>query len=275
MIENGSGAETVAWIREQYPRVRLVDLGENRGVVARNEGFRHGTGEIVVTIDNDVYFDSPETLARIAEAFERHPAAACIAFRVCHPATGRLHVRDWCHPRPWQQAQHLEFETTFITEGAAAFRRAVFDRIEPYWEQIFIGHEGFDLGLRLLDAGYEIWYTPTVTVWHMASPETRENWRPFYFNSRNLILVLARQYPLGGAIRHALPRLVILGFYALRYGHLWRFFQGIGDGLREIPEVRRIRKPLDRRTLRKFRHLTRENPGLVTRFLRHWRRHEF
>ena len=183
-----------------------------------------------MTLDNDVYFDSPSDLRTIVAAFERHSRAACLAFRVYHPETGRLHRRDWCHPRPPEQEQE-EFPTYFITEGASAFRRQVFDKVDPYWEKLWIGHEGFDLALRVMDAGYQIWYIPEIKVWHMASLETRETWRPYYFNTRNLFYVVYRNYPWWSGLVHLLPRLAVLAFYSIRYGFPSRFLAGVWDGL--------------------------------------------
>jgi GT2 family glycosyltransferase len=175
-------------------------------------------------------------------------------------------VRDWCHPRSWRQAEAQEFETDYITEGAAAFRREVFDRIEPYWPLLFIGHEGFDLSLRLLDAGYEIWYAPEVKVWHMASIETRPNWRPFYYYTRNLFPVICRNYPWAQGLLHLAPRLAVLAVRSLQAGAFRRYLAGLVDGLRMIPQTRALRRPIRQETLRKIAALRRCQPGLLERF---------
>lgn len=275
VVENGSGDGTADWIRSEYPRVRLMDLQKNHGTFARNYGIEAAAGEIVVTLDNDVYFDDPRDVHRIVAAFERHPEAGCLAFRVYHPQTGRLHARDWCHPRPWQQAETIEFETYYITEGASAFRRAVFERVQPYWKDLFIGLEGFDLALRLMDAGHQIWYVPEVKVWHMASLETRESWRPFYYNTRNLFLVAFRNYPSLRGLLHVVPRVLVLGFYALRHGHFGRFLAGVMDGVRGFAAVRPLRRPVAARTLDRISEMRKDMPGPATRFLRHWKKLEF
>ncbi|NUN02024.1 MAG: glycosyltransferase family 2 protein [Bryobacteraceae bacterium] len=276
VIDNNSGDGTVEWIREQYPSVEVAALSENFGTVARNHGFTPRDVDIVVTLDNDVYFDSPQEVARIVKAFERHPQAACIAFRVYHPELGALHARDWCHPRSWETSEHLEFPTYFITEGASAFRRSVFDSVDPYWQLLFIGNEGYDLALRLMDAGYEIWYIPDVKVWHMAAlDETRPNWRPFYYNTRNLILIAYRNFPFLGGVLMAGPRIGVLGFYALRHHHFRRFLSGIWDGLRSYSVVLPLRRRLKNSTLNEVAAMRKQMPSFFKRFLRHWKKLEF
>ena len=186
---------------------------------------------LIVMLDNDVYFDAPGAVAAAVAAFHRLPQAGCISFRVYHPQLQTLHARDWCHSRPWPEAEFQEFETHYVTEGACAFRREVFETVEGYWEDLWIGHEGFDLSLRILDAGWEMWYTPDVKVWHLASLETRDTWRPYYFNTRNLLLVAMRDYPWHKAPSLLLPRLGVLAFYAARYGYLRHYCKAIADGI--------------------------------------------
>ena len=246
VVDNGSGEEDTAFIRRNYPQVQLIEVGENRGTVARNYGIREARGDIVVMLDNDVYLDGPAGLRQVARAFERHPGAGCVAFRVYHPATGRLHTRDWAHPRAWDRAEMEEFPTHYITEGASAFRAEVFRRIDPYPDEFFVGQEGADVAFRLLDAGYEIWYTPEVKVWHMASLETRMSGRPFYYNTRNMFLLVYRNLPVADAVIFAAPRLAVLAVYALKYGHFRLFAAGLRDGLRCL-RTHAWRKPIARR----------------------------
>jgi hypothetical protein len=41
-----------------------------------------GSGEIVVSIDNDAEFESPTTLQRVVAAFEGHKELGIIGFRI-------------------------------------------------------------------------------------------------------------------------------------------------------------------------------------------------
>jgi GT2 family glycosyltransferase len=265
VVDNGSGPEMTTWLAAEFPQARLIALPHNIGAAARNYGIQAARGEFIVNLDNDVYFDRPDAIRRIIAGFGRHPAAGCLVFRVYHPETGRLHVRDWCHPRPWQEAEAQEFETFYITEGATAFRREVFHRVEPYWPELFIGHEGYDLGVRIMDAGYEIWYVPDVKVWHLASRETRPDWRPFYYYTRNLFPIVYRNYPLWQGLLHLAPRLIAFGLYSLQARCPGKYLLGLRDGLRMLPGCRGLRRPVRKETLRRIRELKRFQPGLLER----------
>ena len=275
VVDNASDESLRRDVRMRFPQIALIELPQNIGTAARNRGILAARGEIVITLDNDVYLDHPLQVREIVEAFQRHPRAGCIVFRVYHPSTGRLNSRDWWHPRPWQAAEAEEFETHFITEGAAAFRREMFQEVGTYWEPLFITHEGLDLSLRMLAAGWEIWYEPSVKVWHLASNETRQQWRSFYYNTRNLLPVVYRNYPWPRGLLHLMPRLAGLGFYSLKTGHFRHFLRGLFDGWKMLKTAAGSRRPLRRETLRKIAALNAAQPGLLERFRRHWRDVEF
>lgn len=269
VVDNGSGDDLESFLQERYPEVRLVALQENLAGAGRNRGVEKARGEIVVTIDNDLYFDSPFELQKIVTAFHDRPQAACIAFKTLESGSGNLHVRDWCHPRDYTMYADSEFETYFIPEGACAFRRADFLKIGGYYEPYWLGHEGWDLALRLLDNGGRIFYCPSIRIRHQMSGETRTNWRPYYFYTRNYIWVAARNY---GALDAALflpEKLAMMAFFAARTGHLSAYARGFRDGLKGLPKVWKTRKRVSASTRKHLNELTAERPNMLARLRRH------
>jgi GT2 family glycosyltransferase len=259
---------SVVWARGRA--MRLIELSANLGPCGgRNAGIREAHGEIIVTIDNDVTFLSPYEVSKMVKAFEEHPEIHVLAFRICDASTGRLRVREWCHPRDWQEFGEKEFETSFFGEGASAFRREVFDVAGLYWEPLFIGHEGYDLGLRLLDRGYRILYCPRVTVAHSMSHETRSKSRPFYFYTRNYIWVAYKDHGFREGIRYLVPKLLMMLYFSLRVGHLRAFLRGLKDGLRGLGRVRSERTPISRSTAYYVAGLEKMRPNVLVRVARH------
>jgi GT2 family glycosyltransferase len=269
VVDNGSGDDLAAFLEQNYPEVRLVALTENLGGAGRNRGIEAARGEVVVTIDNDLYFDSPFELQKIVTAFEERPQATCIAFKVLESGSGKLHVRDWCHPRNYAEYADAEFETYFIPEGACAFRRKPFLQIGGYYEPFWLGHEGWDLALRILDQGGQIVYCPSIRVCHQISGETRTSWRPYYFYTRNYIWVSARNYGAVGTALFLPEKLAMMTYFATRTGNLRALFRGLRDGLGGLPKVWKTRKPLAESTWTRLRALTGERPGMLARLRRH------
>ena len=108
-------------------------------------------------------------------------------------AAGRLSRRDWCHPRDTSWSER-EFVTDYVLEGASACRREAFLAAGGYWPPLFIGHEGWDLAFRLINAGHDLVYTPTVRVHHMVDPSVRPSSRIYYTFTRNAVWVALRNH---------------------------------------------------------------------------------
>jgi GT2 family glycosyltransferase len=269
VVDNGSGDDISAFLKANFPEARLVELSGNPGCAGRNRGVEAARGEMVVTVDNDLYFDSPFELQKIMSAFDESPEASCIAFKVIEAGSGQLHVRDWCHPRSYLEYADKEFETYFIPEGACAFRRKPFLESGGYYEPLWLGHEGWDLALRLLERGGRIFYKPSIRIRHLVSSETRTSWRPYYYYTRNYIWIASRNYPPGRMALFLAEKIAMMACFAARTGHLRAFARGIRDALRGLPETWKTRKAISARTWHRLTNLTSERPGVFARLRRH------
>ena len=61
--------------------------------------------------------------------------------------------------------------------------------------RIFLGHEGVDLGYRLIGSGCRVVHTPRVSTTHHAAIEHRPDWRVYYYYTRNGIWVAYQIFP--------------------------------------------------------------------------------
>lgn len=269
VVDNASGDETPALLQEHFPEVILLQLEGNAGCAGRNRGVEAAHGEWVVTIDNDVFFDSDFELQKIVNEFNTCPRASCLVFKVLEAEGGGLHVRDWCHPRSYKEYSETEFETNYIPEGACAFRRWDFLDVGGYYEPLWIGHEGGDLALRLLDRGYQIYYRPSIRVRHLMSQSTRSSWRPYYFYTRNYLWLAIRNYPIGRALPFLAEKLAMMAYFAWRTGNLRALMRGIRDAALGFRKVWSTRHPLSRTTFQVLASLSRHRPGLWARLQRH------
>ncbi|HEU5321555.1 MAG TPA: glycosyltransferase, partial [Methylomirabilota bacterium] len=97
-VDNASTDGSAEMVRDEFPDVHLVRLPRNVGAAARNAGVAAARGDLVVTLDNDVRFDTAHEVEGALEVFARYPRAAVVNFMIVD-ATGALSHRDWCHPR--------------------------------------------------------------------------------------------------------------------------------------------------------------------------------
>jgi len=177
------------------PNVNLRLLGKNVGVPeGRNLASAMGTAPIIAGLDNDAEFASPFELARAVQRFASVPKLGAIGFRILNYFTGEDDLTSWAYPPALWSARGSTFSTTNFVGAGHAIRRSAFEAAGRYDGRLFFACEEFDLGLRMLNAGYEINYVPEIRVLHKISAQERIGWRKgrLYYTVRNNIYVYGK-----------------------------------------------------------------------------------
>jgi GT2 family glycosyltransferase len=214
--------------------VRAVSLPENLGIPGgRNMGAEalrdEDPGEFILFFDNDAVLPAPDTVARLAAEFDRHPDAAYVQPRIVDPASGDSLGR-WV-PRLRSADAARAGVVTVMAEGIVLVRRADFEAVGGWPGHFFLFHEGIDLSWRLWDLGRIGWYAADVEVHHPATNPARH--KPYYrMVARNRAWVAYRLLPLP-LIPAYLTTWVLLSTWRFRgSGNLGVWFRGLAEGLR-------------------------------------------
>jgi glycosyltransferase involved in cell wall biosynthesis len=149
VVDDGSTDDTQARLRPWKDRLRSVEQ-PNRGVAAAwNAGIRVARGEILAFLGADDHWE-PETLERVAEAFDAHPDVGFVALTArTMDVSGRLDGRI-----SGKRTKGRFYSTCSLLwgdSGGASFffvRRAVMERVGLYDESLRSA-EDCDLLLRL------------------------------------------------------------------------------------------------------------------------------
>jgi GT2 family glycosyltransferase len=267
VVDNAAELELQQLMAAEYPDVRYIAAESNAGCEGRNIGLRAATTPIVITIDDDVELSSANCIAEVEAAFSRDPKLACLNFTVTG-VDGKVLERDWCHPRPISHASR-EFETHFILEGASALSREKVLAVGGYPAEFFLGHEGGDLGYRLIGKGYRVVHTPRVSTTHYAAMEHRPDWRVYYYYTRNGIWVAYRSFPPAMATTRVIAYLVTMGAFSVRAMQVPAFVRGCVDGVRGLSRM--DRHNLDADSLKHVREIRSERVPLFGRIQRRLR----
>jgi len=259
VVDNASEQPVSALLPED-PRLHVLRLEENRGVGGRNAGIEAATGELVITLDDDVTGLTDADIDCIVRELSL-PEVAAVNFRVLDAVTGAQ--INWCHHRRIEDFGRRHFDTYEISEGAVAFRRAVVQQAGLYPEYFFISHEGPDLALRIMNLGYRVVYNPDIAVRHSHSDTARVSWRRYYYDTRNQIWFVARRFPYRLWPRKLLIGLLAMSIYALRDGFLKYWARGVYDGLAGLRRALHDRDCISARTLVRYRWLESCNPGFM------------
>ena len=236
LVDNGSSDDSVAYTREQFPEIRLVELPENFGFCrAVNEGIYASLAPYVLLLNNDTE-SAPDFLEEMLAAIRRHPKAFSCASRMV-----QFHDREklddagnyycalgWFYARGKGKdirAYEREEKIFAACAGAAIYRKAIFEEIGYFDEEHFAYLEDSDIGYRARIYGYENWYTPKAIVYHVGTGTSGSRYNQFKtrYSSRNNVYLLYKNMPFFQII-------VNLPFLIAGFGIKFLFFLGKGMG---------------------------------------------
>jgi GT2 family glycosyltransferase len=198
LVDNGSTDGTPVLVREHFPHVDVVELGENRGAVARNVGVERAATDYVAFADDDSWW-APGALGEAAAVFEAHPRLAVLAARMLVGPAERLDpVCPLMADSPLGTEEDLPGPSVlgFLACGAVV-RRDAYLAAGGFDDIIFFMGEEERLALDLAALGWGLSYADHVVAHHHPSP-SRDSVARRARAGRNRLLttVLRRPWPV-------------------------------------------------------------------------------
>ena len=221
LVDNGSDDGSVEFVRERYPRVKIIANEKNVGFCrACNQGLveaiKSGT-RYVVLLNNDTEVDS-RWLSELVKAAEENAQLGALSPKImfmeprnfinstglCCTIIGNGWDRGIGQPdgAEWNRPAAI-----IGVSGCALFLRTEAVRKVGMLPHFDIYLEDMDICLRLWNAGYEIMYVPTAVLYHHFSATMSDKanvLRKEYLNARNRFRLILRQFPLA-----QFPRIVL------------------------------------------------------------------
>lgn len=206
VVDNGSQDGTLELLATCWPEVRVVALPTNRGFAGgANAGLNVARGAVVVLVNNDTAAE-PDWLECLVDALVREPHAAMAASKIkLWDDRSRLHAAGDFYTVGGQPGNRGVWEpddgrfdaTAWVfapNAAAAAYRRELLDVIGGFDERFGSYCEDVDLGWRAQLAGFRCLYVPEAVIYHRVSA-TGGGVLASYYNGRNWLYVLAKNYP--------------------------------------------------------------------------------
>jgi len=177
VVDNGSRDDSIKFVEEQYPQVRLHRLEGNHGFSpAVNRGIEETDGEYVVLLNNDCRVRR-NWLAELLTPFKDKKSIACTGSLILDASGGMIdfhygtgNIFGWGFQRdkglPAAEAGDEPFRTFFACGAACAFRRDILAEAGGLLEETFAYFEDVEIGWRLNALGYEVWMNPASVVEH-------------------------------------------------------------------------------------------------------------
>lgn len=244
--DNGSTDGSIEFIAANYPQVRLVKNGMNlRFSRGNNAGIRISRGEYVLILNPDTIIHDGSLDALVAYA-ERHPRLGGVGCRVVgadekYQPSGRPFPTVW---RLWTAGLCLRFLGRFFTffidgeyEGwkgnteravdwlsgcCMMFRGDLLRQFGGFDPQFTYYYEDVDLCHRVRDAGYELLFTPSISITHLGGQSSSKRFPiPFEVDKyRNRYRYFRKYFGRRGAWQCRRANLVALRVRQFGYGLL-------------------------------------------------------
>ncbi len=264
VVDNGSADGTSEAVLASFPDVRLVRLDQNRGATGgRNAGIPLARGEIIFCLDSDA---SPArgTLKAIVEKFDADATLGVVNSKVLNASTREFdRTTGWAYSEKQKKKSDEEFLTHNFSETGCAIRKAVFEKVGPFWDRLFFGREGEEFALRVLDADYKILYCPSAVVLHRVSPQKRIfSAERRFFDFRNSLYIYIVRYPWWLLVWYLPLKVFAEIFKGLRKGQTGWVAKALGDVLKNLGQLFRERSPIRNETARTYLRFQREQGSL-------------
>jgi GT2 family glycosyltransferase len=183
VVDNGSTDGTAGAIRERFPKVRILNLPENRGFTGGvAAGVASSEADYIVLLNNDALPEPGWLAASIAGLETADSDVAAVSGKIVDMAgqhvdfigglltfDGHAFQRDFRKPLAGASVPATGSELLFACGGNMIARRRIFTDLGGFDEDYFAYLEDVDFGWRSWLSGFRILYNDEAVVKHRSS----------------------------------------------------------------------------------------------------------
>lgn len=272
IADNGSTDNSVTFIQQNFPSVKIIELEKNYGFAeGYNQALKQVKANYFILINSDIkvtpnwiepcfrQFEADKKLAAIQpkilsynqrKLFEHAGAAGGFIDKFGYPfCRGRILNRV-----ETDEKQYNKSTSIFWASGACMFVRAEVFKNEGGFDGDFWAHmEEIDLCWRLKNKGFRIAYEPKSVVYHLGGG-TLSYGSPMkiYLNFRNNLWMLFKNLPPEKFKRIFFARMILDGvagikfLLGLNFKEFWAVVKAHSAFYKNIPKLLRKRKEIQK-----------------------------
>jgi hypothetical protein len=248
VVDNVSTDGTPEMIQEEFgSRVHVIRRTVDSPTAGRNEGFRCAKGDFILSLDNDMIILDSECIHKAVALFYQFPKVGLLTLRIAGVEDPGSPLREhWWHPVPFEIGKDRFHFTDYFSEGALFIRATTVCDTGGYDDDYWACFEAVDLSLRILRAGYDILYVPTIGTVELqvSRHESKTRSQRNYYFLRNKIWTAWKNCTLLRAIHFVGPRVLKDGVLSVRYRWVDLWFRAVSEGIAAPSIIRRKRDPL-------------------------------
>lgn len=237
VADNASTDDSVPWMQEHYPAIRLIRNKENGGFAkGYNDALKEVQAEYYVLLNSDIEV-TENWIEPVIRMMDADPSIGA-----CQPKLRSWHEREkfeyagaaggfidrygypFCRGRIFfsletDEGQYDDACEIFWATGACMFVRAdLYHKLGGLDEDFFAHMEEIDFCWRLKIAGYKIMYCPDSVVYHIGGGTLpKSSSRKTYLNFRNNFTLLYKNLPARHLFSVFFVRLILDGVAGVKF----------------------------------------------------------
>ena len=202
MVDNCSSDDSVRFVKQQYPKVKILVNDVNNYCKAINLGIKSSKSEYVALLNNDTKVDR-NWLLELIKIIESDSKIAQVGSKILKfngmiQSAGHITLPNFYWDERGAGESNKEFslieEVESMPGTAALYRKNIFEQVGYFDEDFVLYGEDVDLAFRLKTAGFKIMFVPKSIVYHVFQGSAGEDLAKFY-QERNRLLYIAKHYP--------------------------------------------------------------------------------
>jgi GT2 family glycosyltransferase len=239
VADNNSDDESVSWLKENHPEVRLIQNPSNAGfATGYNQALKQIDAEYYVLLNSDIEV-TDNWIQPITDLMDADPNIAACQPKIMSQGEG---FRDefeyagaaggfidkygypFCRGRLFQNlekdhGQYDDKKEVFWASGACMFVRAsMYHELNGLDDDFFAHMEEIDLCWRMKNHGYKIMYCGDSTVYHVGGGTLPKKYpKKTYLNFRNNLTLLFKNLPKERLLRVYIARIFLDGIAAFKF----------------------------------------------------------
>jgi len=243
VADNASTDTSVAFLKANYPEVKIIQNIENGGFAkGYNSALEGVDADIFCLLNSDVEV-TQNWLIPIHETFSKNPDVAIVQpklldynqknyFEYAGAAGGFIDKfgYPYCRGRVFNtlekdEGQYNDIESIFWASGACLFIRSkVFKELNGFDASFFAHMEEIDLCWRVKNAGYKVMYNGNSKVYHVGGATlSNSNPKKTFLNFRNSLFSLVKNAK-GNILFLVLVRLILDGVAGIKFLLEFKFY---------------------------------------------------
>ena len=210
VVDNCSKDDTVEYLRNHYPDIKLIANQDNVGFAkANNQAIRESSSEYVLLLNPDTVVYEP-TIRGCIDFLDAHPKAGGAGVRMLTregfpapesrraiptPLVAMLKMlgftrRYYMSNLPWDQPSQIEV----ISGAYCMLRRKALDQVGLLDEDFFMYGEDIDLSYRLIKGGWQNWYLPYDIIHYKGESTLKTSFRYVHVFYQAMLIFFRKHY---------------------------------------------------------------------------------